>query len=171
MCGPCERFWQPVGCKWAEVSVYYCERDSLSGAGLRPRSPPGILIRGLAAYSHRSRACQSHTLSLTHTHTHTCHFAFSHKHLSLSHTYARREHFSTAHTCAEEACLIAGCGLGSVFSFILILIGLCPWEAILLQWGRTSPYNERDFFLMTSYSPVLLHLKVVFNFLIYFFSL
>lgn len=105
--------------------------------GLRPRSPHGILIRGLAAYSRRSRACQSHThLS----------FPFLSQTPSLSHTYARREHFSTAHTYAEEACLIAGCGLGSVFSFILILIGLCSLRGFLLQWGRTSPYNERGFF-------------------------
>ncbi len=109
--------------------------------GLRPRGPPGILIRGLAAYS-RSRACQSHTHSLTHTHT--CHFTFSHKHLRF-HARTAGESIFLPHTCAEEACLIAGCGLGSVFSFILILIGLCTWESFLLQWSRTSPYNERGF--------------------------
>ncbi len=118
----------PVGCKWAEVSVFYCEWCSLSETGLRPeaprrpRGPPGILIRGLAAYSRRSRACQSHTHSLTHTHT--CHFTFSHKHLRF-HARTAGESIFLPHTCAEEACLIAGCGLGSVFSFILILIGLC----------------------------------------------
>lgn len=66
--------------------------------GLRPHSPPGILIRGLAAYSRRSRACQSHTLSLRHTPT----LVIS---LSLTNTFAfihvrpERAFLNRSHLC------------------------------------------------------------------------
>lgn len=51
--------------------------------GLRPRRPPGILIRGLAAYSLRSRACQSHT-HLSFRFLSQTPFAFTHTHERIS---------------------------------------------------------------------------------------
>lgn len=91
----CMSVRHPVGCKWARVLMYYCEWGSLSGAGLRPRCPPGILIRGLAAYSLRSRACQSHTHSITHPHLS---FGFFSQTPSLSQT-CTREFLNLSHLC------------------------------------------------------------------------
>ncbi len=89
----------PVGCKWAELPVFYCEWCSLSETGLRPEAPrsswhPDQRISSIQPQVKSMPV--THTLFNTHPHLS---FHFLSQTPSLSRTHGWREHFSTSHLC------------------------------------------------------------------------
>ncbi len=138
--------------------MFYCEWCSLSETGLRPEAPRSSWHpdQRISSIQRRSRACQSHThsltpptlvisLSLTNT------FAFTHARLERAFFYL---------TLVQRGLFDSRLRI----RFCVLLHSYSDWlmhlrESFLLQWSRTSPCNEGDFLLMTSYSLVCPHLK------------